>query len=193
MSLTPHQMTEALDRLPRVIASEVQRAALQLAVDLEGRAKTNAGNRLRRRSGNLMDSIRSDVTLRGFDTTIALRAGHPGDTYVAVQEGPGTTVITPKGDGFLYIPVGGAVSGSGVKRYAGPGSDPQTTVQITNRAGTAGVVLGRNREVRWIATKGPIRIQGKRFAGDAFDALVASFPQLLEQRLAAAAEEAFRG
>jgi len=185
-------MTEALTRLPEVLWDSAQREADLLARNLETRAIQNASARLRRRSGNLLDSIAGRTFATGGLIEVTLRAGNgPEDEYVRAQE-EGATIV-PVNAEFLEIPVGDARTPAGVKRYANSGSDPETVVRIVNRQRTAGVVLGRDRRVRWVLTKGPITIPATHFASDAWDAFLNDFPLYLEQQLAETARVVLRG
>jgi len=199
VSLTPRQMTEALRRLPEALWGTATGAADTLAQDLKARARSNFSARLTSRSGRALESIEGTMTQQSEVITVALTAGEQGALdYVRTLEGPnpgggGTTVIRPINAEFLTIPVGPALTGAGVSRYKSPRTDPEVVRFVINRERTKGVALGRSGEVRWALTKGPIVIQGRRFVGDAWDAFITSFPQLLERQLAETAQAVFRG
>jgi len=191
----PDHFREIARRLPQVQAS----AAQDLATRLEERGQTNFRSRLRSRSGRALASITGTMTQRSEVIEVALTAGEKGALdYVRTLEGPnpgggGVTVIRPVNAEFLTIPVGPVLTGAGVARYKSPRTDPEVVRVVINRERTKGVMLGRNGEVRWALTKGPIVIKGRRFLGDAWDALIRDFPALLERDMAETVEGVLRG
>lgn len=110
MKITPERFAELLGELD----GELRKAAtaeLWTAVSLASAlAKRNATERLRVRTGRLRSSIIGDSDgLTGF-----VRAGDAAVTYARIQDEGGT--VKPRNGKYLTIPVGQALTGSGVER-----------------------------------------------------------------------------
>lgn len=94
-----------------------QRAAIEMTAVLADRVRSD----FRKRTGALGDSVGFSSTREvggGFETSAGFRDG-PVAAYAAVQEF-GKANITPKNAKLLSIPVGEALTGTGVPRYGSP-------------------------------------------------------------------------
>lgn len=145
-------------RLARAIVGEASR----LAMETEGQAKLLARTRLRVRSGNLGRSIVGSVTDGWPVVGLSLKAG--GGTkevgYARLQEYGGT--VRPKGHPFLAIPVGPALTPSGVPRFPlGPRSVPGLTF-VPIRGGAMGLLV-RGNSVNRYGARGTKKAFGQVF------------------------------
>lgn len=165
-------------RLARAIVGEANR----MAMDTESRAKLLARTRLRVRSGNLGRSIVGGVTDGWPAVGVSLKAG--GGTkevgYARLQEYGGT--VRPKGHPFLAIPVGPALTPSGVPRFPlGPRSVPGLTF-VPIRGGAMGLLVKKTSRTRkafgqvYYVLQRSSTVTGKRFMRDPWDQLEREAP-----------------
>lgn len=115
-------LREAAVRL-RVTADTFQatlrRACLSLGLEAEGHTKKNATTAPKVRRGTLRRSIKGGVeTVVGGLEIYVSAGGGVADHYAAAQEDGAT--IRPRNGRFLAIPVGAALTASGVPRYRSP-------------------------------------------------------------------------
>lgn len=78
---------------------------------MSGRPGTN------RRTGNLARGWNSTVTVEGGDTVLRVWVAGPGATYAAMQEF-GKDRLTPRKSKYLWIPIAGNVTATGVARIS---------------------------------------------------------------------------
>jgi len=170
-------------RLPGLLRLELLRAALFG----EGEAKGLAGTVLKVRSGMLRRSIIGKVD---GDSRIILSAGDGQRVrYAAIHEYGGT--IRPKRGKYLAIPVGPALTSSGVARYASPRDVPGLTF-AQSRKGQPMLVqaqkAGRGKTGRAAGTvmfllRRQVTIRARPFMGPAMkktaEALAERLPKVL--------------
>ena len=118
-------ITEFSDRLQELGNEEFQRrlsvVLTETALKMDDRAKRNANERPKARSGRLRASVRSYVVNEGQMPKIVLQAGGQGSqgrvVYAGAQEFGAT--IRPRAADFLRIPLAPAKTPAGVDRYSG--------------------------------------------------------------------------
>lgn len=126
IGFTPETIRLLADFRHRVrgLASAVSRGAWKTARELERSTKENlSGDLLNVRSGALRRSIEAGVILEANQITVYLGSVKgPASAYSRAQE-EGRT-ITPVSAQWLAIPVGPALTGAGVARFASPRECP---------------------------------------------------------------------
>lgn len=173
------------DRLMDVAGGQLRARLMALVVEqaqwAEGEAKENATISPRVRTGTLRRSIAGTVSGSGDQVVLRLAAdGRTGGSdvpYAAIQELGG--VITPKKGKYLAIPLGAALTPSGVAR-GGP-RDFANLRFVPGRGGSAWLVrdAGRGKTARsevMFKLVRRVEIRPKRYMGRAFDELRARFP-----------------
>ena len=164
-------------RLARAIVGEASR----MAMETEAQAKGLARSRLRVRSGNLGRSIVGAVTDGWPMVGLSLKAGGGSKEvgYARLQEYGGT--VRPKGHPFLAIPVGPALTSSGVPRFPlGPRSVPGLTF-VPIRGGAMGLLVSKTRtkkafgQVYYVLQRSST-VTGKRFMRDPWEQLEREAP-----------------
>jgi hypothetical protein len=135
MSITIEEWTQ---RLKALGADGIKRAMsvpmAKLALSAEADAKRNATSMLSVRTGRLRSSISARSGYTGDAWELRLRAGG-GDkdlSYARIQELGGT--VRPKKGKFLAIPVGPALTGAGVAKFASA-RDAPGLVLVQSRGG----------------------------------------------------------
>ena len=177
-----------LDALARQLVA-IQRGAretVRKAAEVEAlRAESTAkgllgGARLTPRTGHLRRSVQGRATIKSDVPTATLRAGGDRDDvrYARIHDVGG--VITPKRGRFLAIPVGAALTASGVPRYSSPRQVAGLRF-IPTRGGRAGILVrdvgGRNArsEVLFRLVR-QVRINATRYLSEPFDTLRERLP-----------------
>lgn len=199
MSDTIATYTARLERLSgggmRAIVMAVAR---DTAADAERFGRELAGDRMRVRTGNLRRSVGAKVEAVSDGAEVRLRAGG-GDRdvkYGRIQEEGGR--ITPKNGRYLAIPVGPALTSSGVSRYRSPRDVPNLVflrsksgqamlVQASDQRNTRGsLVKGGKAGTVFYILKTSVSIRGKHYLRDALGRAERRLPDLFDARLAVA-------
>ena len=191
-TLTPKQFARAIKKAGReLVHQEISRTMTMAALDTEARAKLNATNLLRVRSGRLRNSIVSHALFNAAGPNsgweLILKAGNTNDVrYARIQEEGGT--IRAKNAKFLAIPLdpGPAVTGAGVSRYSSPRQVPGLHVQ--GRGQRLRLVDGEGRT--WYVLRRSVNIKPKLYLRRALDHTEANLPRPLAQALLPAIDKA---
>jgi len=164
----------AREKIPGLILAELRATGLRG----EGLAKQYATERLKVRTGYLRRSIQSSVKSDGGTAELALRAGggERDVRYAALQEYGGTNV--PKTGKFLAIPVGPALTASGVPKYRSPRDVPglrfipilggKMGLLVKDYAGRGKSGRGARSEV-WFRLVRSVTVTGKHYLHDGFE------------------------
>jgi hypothetical protein len=161
------------------LRAALRKALLAPALEGEGLAKGNATTSPKVRSGVLRRSIQGSVELEAEGVKLALSAGRegsPSERYADVQE-LGETIKPRKGR-FLAIPVGAALTASGVARFRSPRDVGDLRFQpirggamgllVRDHAGRGKSGRGARSEVLFVLVRS-VRVPATRFLGRAMD------------------------
>jgi len=189
---TPEQFAAAFERVVsrggfyRAFKAEMQAAALEA----EARAKSNATERPRSRTGALRGSIAGVVREGQGYMDMAVGSGsdpsRPGVPYALMQEEGG--VQRPRNAKMLRIPLSAAKTAAGVDRYPTPlrVSAPDKFFLMRAKDGDL-FLVDRVTEVPWYKLVYSSTIPGSHFLYRAFDATTGE----LDGRLAGLLEGVF--
>lgn len=151
------------DRLRR----DVQVALVAVALKGEAEAKENATARPRVRAGMLRRSIkgRARETTKGVEV-ILQAGGGPAGRYAAIQEHGG--VVRPTRGRYLAMPIGPALTSSGVARHRSP-RDVDGLRFVPIRGGSMGLLVrdAGDRSDIWYILLRRVRVPATRFLGRA--------------------------
>lgn len=159
----------------------------------EAAGKLNATSRMRKRTGYLRNSIVGGGEIRGNDIVTYLRAGGGARDvgYARIQEQGGTVRPGP-GKRFLAMPVGPALTGAGVARFASPRDVPGLRFQSI-RGGAMGLLVkdyaGRgkrktgSRSEVWYVLMRSATVPAHWYLRDARDEAATGLPDRLRARV----------
>lgn len=184
----PEYLREASVRLHARLQKEITTSGLRM----ERAAKANlTGTVLNVRTGRLRRSIRSEVKQEEGGWELALRAGGDGAAdvkYARIHELGG--VIRPTQSRFLAIPVGPALTPSGVARYASPRDVPVPLAFVQSLKGQPLLVEagGKKKAGRvWYVLRKSVTIPARPYLAPAMKAeepvLAARLEQILKDAL----------
>lgn len=188
------EVKRLLSRLPAALANEVAYQAVSaLTADTQREiVERLSGGTLKTRSGTYKGSITSKIERHGD-----LTRGTVGTTFVGanLQERGGT--VSPKKRKFLTIPVGAAMTGSGVKRFDAPtalrsGAFFPTKaggafVPMIARRGGPGIRAARKGGFSFVSLftlKSSVTIPARPVWGLAFERAARALPALVESLIA---------
>ena len=172
-------LQQAASRAVRVLRAELTATAL----DAERQGKELARARLRSRTGQLVRSIRGEVTEAGDLLELRLSAGRDRQLrYAAMQEYGGT--IRPKRARWLTIPVGAALTPAGVPRYASAREAGQLRFVPIDGARALLVRDRRGRSDILYVLRKRSTIREKSFMRDAFSAATRDLQDRLSGKVA---------
>jgi len=182
--------------LRRVLVRALTAAAL--SAEREAKIRVGAFPRFTR-SGRLRASIGASATEIANGAELRLRAG--GGTgqvrYARIQEHGGT--IVPRSGKFLAIPVGPALTGAGVSRFASPRDVPDL-VLVQSRGGqwmlvkNTGSGRGKREQMQvWYLLRRSVFIPSRPYLAPAMAETRAALPAQLRERVAGAILRGARG
>lgn len=153
------------------LVTALRRELRGLALEAEGQAKENATTRPRVRGGALRRSIVGTLEGEGLTLRIVLTAGGagPAEPYAALQEYGGE--VRPRNGRFLAIPVGPALTASGVARFRSARDVPGLRF-IAIRGGAMGLLVKttegrRSRSTVYFVLVRRVKVPATEFIGRA--------------------------
>lgn len=184
---SPEQYSATLRQAVTRAHAEIRRGLLAAALDAETRARALARERMRVRTGQLVRSIRGEVTGPPEAPELRLSAGRAVPLrYAAMQEYGGT--VRPKRGRWLAIPTGAALTASGVPRYETARQVPG--LRFVSIDGARALLVrdvggrrGRSEILYYLRRK--VQIRPKSYMQDAFDAATHGLREQLQDRVAA--------
>lgn len=161
---------------PERLRARLQKGLLRVALQGEAAAKSNATTAPRVRAGTLRRAIRGRVELQGTVlVALTLSAGEdsPAAAYASVQEKGAT--IRPRRGRFLAIPLGPALTASGVAKVKSPREVADLRFQPL-RGGAMGMLVKdhkgrRARSELWFLLVRSVTVPATRFLGRAMDTI----------------------
>lgn len=196
--MTVDQLAERLRRMSAGVPAAVKRTLTEVG-DRSVRVLRDgmlSGNRLRARTGYLRNSATFEVTADAGGQELRVHMGRGGQPvrYAAIQEHGG--IVTPVRGKFLAIPVGPALTPSGVAKFTSPRDVPDLHyVQSRNGQPMLVKLKGKGRGKRagaievWFLLRRSVRIEGKHYMRDTSAIAIPAVREVLAERLSALASE----